>query len=71
MKKIHIFFWSTLSRNDLGFKHNEMLPYSNTLRNHIIDTMLGDGLGVMIHSFKGENKDTLLIEIDNGKFRQR
>lgn len=69
MKKIIVTYWK---ERDLipYFAHNCEYEYTVQTQNEIVEIIIERGLSVMIRPNMGENSDTLLIYIDNGRFGQ-
>jgi hypothetical protein len=70
MKKIVVAYWH---RHDLipYFKHNCVFDYSIEKRNEIVQIIMDSGYSAMLRPKMGEDKDTLLVYIDDGRFGQR
>lgn len=72
MKKIVVAYWH---RHDLipYFKHNCVFDYSIEKRNEIVQIIMDSGYSAMLrpNMKMEEEKDTLLIYIDDGRFGQR
>jgi len=66
MKRIIVSYWVTEIKS-LGIPRNSEFAYSSRKRNQIIDKAVNNGLQVMLY----KNDQTLIILIDNGRFRQR
>ncbi len=67
METIVVAYWYGRMEKTVGIKHNEKFDYSDEKRNEIIDLILEKGLNIMLF----QQKDTLIIWIDNKKFQQR
>jgi hypothetical protein len=67
MKQITVAYWMGTTIKDIGIEHNVTIPYSEGAKNEIIDLVLSNKLQIMMY----EKDETLMIWIDNGKFRQR
>ena len=69
MKKIIVAYWKG---RDLipHIEHNSEYEYTIDKQNEIIQTILEHELSVMIRPNMGNNKDILLIYIDEGRFGQ-
>ena len=70
MKKIYVAYWHG-KYSDLNYSHGQIFDYSEELRNKIISEVLDSGYSVMVRPNMGDDKDTLNIYIDNGRFTQR
>lgn len=69
MKKILVTYWR--ERNLISyFDNNCEFEYSIEKQNEIVQIIIERGLSVMIRPNMGDNKDTLLIYIDTGRFGQ-
>jgi len=69
MKKILIGYWK--EHNLIPrYNHNQEFDYSVKKRDEIIHMVLEHGFSVMVRPNMGENKDVLIIYIDNGRFGQ-
>ena len=67
MKSITVVYWHGTIMKAIGIEHNTQFAYSEEKRNEIIDLVLENKLQVMLY----KQNDTLIIWIDNGRFRQR
>jgi hypothetical protein len=69
MKKIIVTYWK---ERDLipYFEHNSVFDYSVEKQNEIVQIIIERGLSVMLRPNMGNDKDTLLIYIDKGRFGQ-
>jgi len=69
MKKILVVYWK---ERDLipYYNHNDEFEYSIEKQSEIIQKLIINGLSVMVRPNMGNDKDTLLIYIDNGRFGQ-
>ena len=69
MKKILVSYWK--ERNLIPyFEHNSEYEYSVEKQSEIVNIIIEQGLSIMVRPNIGENKDTLLIYIDKGRFGQ-
>ena len=69
MKKITVAYWYSILDDVTGIKANQQYEYSVEKRNEIIDLVLNKGLNIMLYQV--DDKETLIIWIDNKKFQQR
>lgn len=69
MKTITIAYWN-IQNLIPEFKHNCQFEYSIEKQNEIVQKILDRGLSAMLRPNLGDNKDTLLIYIDMGRFGQ-
>ena len=69
MKKIVVAYWK---EKDLipYFEHNCVFEYSVKMQNEIIQVIIERGLSAMVRPNMGDEKYTLLIYIDKGRFGQ-
>ena len=67
MEKIVVAYWAGSFLAQTGIPHNTEFEYSEKKRNEIIDTVLHNNLNLMIC----QSDRTLIMWIDNGRFRQR
>ena len=67
MKNIQIFFWACETFKDLQYEHKQVLSYDKQVLDSIIEDCLNSGKQVMLY----KNEDTLVLLVDNGRFRQR
>ncbi len=67
MKTIIVAYWTGTAIEKVGIKHKREYDYSDEKRNEIVDLILSNRLQIMMY----EVVDTLLIWIDDGRFRQR
>ena len=69
MKKITVAYWRG---RDLipHYKHNSEFDYSVKKRDEIIHMILEHGFSIMVRPNIGDDKNVLIIFIDNGIFRQ-
>jgi hypothetical protein len=69
MKTITVAYWYGRLEDITGIMHNQHYEYSNEKRNEIIDLVLGAGLNIMLYQVPYTK--TLIIWIDDNRFRQR
>lgn len=68
MKNIIVAYWmGTAIKNIEGIEHKRTYHYSDEKRNELVDLILDTGYQIMMY----EVENSLLIWIDNGRFRQR
>ena len=65
--QIQVAYWHLQKLNGLPYEHLMCYDYSVEKRNEIIDTVLKAGYSIMLR----QNKDVLIIWIDNGRFGQK
>jgi hypothetical protein len=78
MKKITVAYWKwNINFSDLYlhnlipyFKNNCTFDYSIEKQNEIVQIIIEHGFSVMLRPNLGEDKDTLIIYIDKGRFGQ-
>lgn len=69
MKKIIIAYWHRQKYPELPYQHNEVVNYSETTRNDIINNILSSGYSVMIRPFNPDGE--MIIWIDKHRFGQK
>ncbi len=70
MKKIVIAYWHLSKFKELPYEHNQEFEYSEETRNELINVILAWNFSIMLRPNMGEDKDTLIIYIDKGRFGQ-
>ncbi len=69
MNIITVAYWYGRLDYITGIMHNQQYEYSIEKRNEIIDLVLGAGLNIMLYQVPYTK--TLIIWIDDNRFRQR
>ena len=69
MKKILIAYWKELNLI-AGITHNQEFDYSIKKQNELTQMFMDAGYSIMLIPNMGNEKDTLLIWIDKGRFGQ-
>jgi hypothetical protein len=69
MKKIIVAYWG--EELDIPFfKDNSVFDYSPAKQAEAIQVIINAGYSAMVRPNLGEDNDTLLIYIDNGRFKK-
>ena len=69
MKRIVITYWKEHNLIPF-FKDNSVFDYSQENQNMVINKIIEAGYSAMLRPNMGEDKDTLLVYIDKGRFGQ-
>ena len=69
MKRIVIAYWKEHNLIPF-FKDNSVFDYSQENQNMVINKIIEVGFSAMLRPNMGEDKDTLLVYIDKGRFGQ-
>ena len=69
MKRIVITYWKEHNLIPF-FKDNSVFDYSQENQNMVINKIIEVGFSAMLRPNMGEDKDTLLVYIDKGRFGQ-
>lgn len=69
---LKIKYWSQPEEQDMGYKHNATYPYTDLMRNSVMDQALSKGFNVLLEQRTMDGGETLLtIWIDRNKFGLR